>query len=321
MFEFSSNLSFVLKILDLSFTGILELPGIILEHMEKLSEIFLNGNKFLVVPKSLFAVGKSLEYLHLSNNPIEIIDVESFNGLSKVEKLNISAMPELAEIKENSMKHLTSLEVLHCRGNKKLENFNMEDLRKLKHLMELDISNNSLTALNFGYFEVNDTLKPKEQYRKFEDEFKRLRVLKLAGNPWNCDCHIMKSLSLFDHNASYFKKSFNNDEARCKTPYDLSSKLLYDLPIEYVCHDKGRHSSGKTPQIYEPPQFLRPKSIMLTVFSVVGVIIVGIMLGFVIVCVKRRLKSNEEGYSTSPIRYTTVRNSTVSNIVNAPYSQ
>lgn len=315
--------NFYLKILDLSHTGIMELPEIILEHMSKLTELFLNGNKFLSVPESLISVGESLEFLHLSNNPIEVIDEKSFVGLSKLENLNISALPELTGIKENSLKPLRFLEVLHCRGNKKLTDFDMENLRELKHLKELDMSHNALTSLQFGEIEMNEHAekleKTHESEAKHKEAFKKLRVLKLAGNPWNCDCSIMKSLSLFDHSAQYFLKSVNNDEARCRTPSDLSSKHLYDLPIEYVCASHAKQRAAKIP-VYDPPQFLRPKSIMLTVFSVVGVVVLGIIIGFAIVCVKRRLKQNDTGYAASPIRYTTVRHSNVSNIANTAYA-
>lgn len=298
----------------------MDLSDVIFEHMNQLNELFLSGNKFLTIPESLSAVGKSLEYLYLSENPIEVIDVESFVGLTKLEKLNISALPNLTAIKADSFKHLASLEVLHCRGNKKLSSFDMESLRMLKHLKELDVTNNALTSLDFGEIVLNEdsekvgTLTEK----RYQDQFKKLRVLRLAGNPWNCDCSMMKSLSLFDHKAAFFNKSVNDDEARCETPTDLLSKLLYRLPDEFFCASNDKQKPLKIP-VYDPPQFLRPKSIMLTVFSVVGVVILGIFIGFAIVCIKRRLKSNDEGFASSPIRYTTVRDSTVSNIANAPY--
>lgn len=303
----------------------MDLPDIIFEHMSKLSELYLNGNKFLSVPKSLVAVGKSLQYLHLSENPIEFIEESSFVDLSELKQLNISALPELSEILQDSFKPLLSLEVLHCRGNKKLTSFNMENLRELKHLKELDVSHNSLTSLDFGEIDVKEEVEKLSDGGKITivetkyEYFKKLRVLKLAGNPWNCDCAIMKSLSLFDHQAHYFLKSTNNDDARCKTPYDLLSKHLYDLPIEYVCAANAKQKSAKIP-VYDPPQYLRPKSIMLTVFSVVGVVVLGIIIGFAIVCIKRKLKESEPGYSASPIRYTTVRDSTISNIANTPYT-
>jgi hypothetical protein len=48
--------------------------------MSHLSEIFLDGNKFLKVPESLALVGKSLQYLYLNNNPIEKIADDAFSG-------------------------------------------------------------------------------------------------------------------------------------------------------------------------------------------------------------------------------------------------
>ena len=243
--------------------------------------------------------------------------------MAKLKKLNISHLTSLIEIKEDSFKHLVSLEILHCRSNPLLDSFAMEDLRRLKHLKELDLRSNALTSLDFGVLEMNKDVErideSEDEKKLFEDQFKKLRVLMLSGNPWNCDCSMMKSLSLFDHKAKYFQKSANNDEARCKTPSDLLSKLLYELPIDFVCAAHERQKSPRIP-IYDPPQFLRPKSIMLSVFSVVGVIVLGVIIGFAIVCIKRRLKSNDTGYASSPIRYTTVRDSTISNVVNTHYS-
>jgi hypothetical protein len=304
----------------LSYTGIMDLPESILEHVDQLHEIHLNGNKFLTVPESLFTIGKSLEFLDLSENPITIINTYSFNGLERVKRLNISSLPDLLSIEENSLKHLTSLEVLHCSGNKQLDSFDVEKLRELRHLSELDVTNNALTSLDFGDRIISknfDTMgEIEDEHRKYEDQFKKLRKLTLAGNPWHCDCLLLNALSLFDHNATYFSKSEKEDDARCKTPTSLASKFIYHLPFDHVCVTHGKQ---KIP-IYDPPQFLRPKSIMLTVFSVIGVVVLGIFIGFGIVCIKRRLKRDEPGYSSSPIRYTTVRESTISNVANSPYS-
>ena len=311
----------------MSHTGIGEIPISLFQHLNVLSEVFLNGNNFLTVPSSLASIGSSLKYLHLSDNPIEVIDEDSFFGLSKLNNLNASGLVDLIQIKQGSFKHLTLLEVLLCHGNKKLKQFSMENLRELTHLKELDVSHNALTTLNFGEIilsvddveKVNSTHEENELAEKLKPQFKKLRMLKLEGNPWHCDCSIMKSLSLFDHSAKYFIKNTNNDDARCNSPYDLSGKLLYDLPLEYVCVTFANTKAAKIP-LYEPPQFLRPKSIMLTVLSVVAVVVIGLIIGFAIVCIQRKLKQSEVGYSATPIRYTTVRDSNVSNIVNSPYS-
>lgn len=285
----------------------MEFPGIIIENMQKLKELLLIGNQFLTIPESLISIGKNLKFLHMSENPIVNINEESFVGMERLEYLNISGMPDLEVIEVGSFRPLKSLMHLFCHNNPKLIQMYMEDLRDLQHLKDLDISHNALVSLNFG-----DIVSPEHENRN-HTQFKELRLLKLAGNPWNCDCHMLTSLSIFDHNSQYFKSSKNRDQARCNNPYDLTSKLLYELPIEYVCAYNEKQKEPRI-KIYEPPQFLRPKSIMLTVFAVVGVVIMGIIIGFVIVCIKKKLKSSSTGYSSSPIRYTTVRDSTLPNI-------
>lgn len=290
-----------LETLDLSNTGIMELPSALLSGMKHLSELFIQGNKFLSVPESLSLVGSTLEILHISDNPIEIISHESFVKLVKLEQLNISGMPLLMTIEEGAFEPLDSLEVLICSGNKKLTSIDVKPLQHKVHLKELDISHNDLTTLNFELDE-NAT----------EIHFQHLHKLKLAGNLWHCDCRLMKALDVFDHNSTYIKKSINSDEARCETPKELISKLLYDLPKKYFCVADYKQKPAKI-QIYDPPQFLRPKSIMLTIFSIIAVGIAGLLIGLGIVCITRKLKPNPHIDSSNPIRYTAVRDSTISN--------
>lgn len=62
--------------------------------------------------------------------------------------------------------------------------------------------------------------------------------------------------------------------------------------------------------IYEPPRFLRPRSIVLSILSVCAVVVIGLVVGFGIILIKRKLRKNDIGF-TEPVRYTTVRNSTM----------
>lgn len=294
-----------LEILDLSFTGIMELPGSIFTSTKRLSELFLNGNNFLTVPESISLVSQSLEYLHLSDNPIEVISHESFADLIKLEQLNISGMSQLCAVEIGAFDPLVSLEILHCRGNKQLNVIDVQSLINKARIKELDLSNNNLTTLNFEAENVTS----EGEVKKY---FQHLHTLKLTGNPWNCDCKLMKALEVFNHNSTYYKKSFNGDPARCKTPNNLASTNIYELPKNYNCMADYKNKPLKIP-VYDPPQFLRPKSIMLTIFSVVVVVVVGVMIGCIIVCIQRRLKPTQFGNSANPIRYTAVRDSTISN--------
>lgn len=62
--------------------------------------------------------------------------------------------------------------------------------------------------------------------------------------------------------------------------------------------------------IYEPPKFLRPRSIVLSILSVCAVVVIGLVVGFGIICIKRKLRKSDLGFA-APVRYTTVRNSTL----------
>lgn len=284
--------------------------------MKHLSEINLIDNLFTDIPSSLSVIGSNLENLQFDKNSIEVINSQSFYGLEKIEKLSISFMDNLKSIEKESFAHLIMLEVLHCSENKKLTDMDLEDLLNLSNLKELDLSNNQLKTLNFGeLIEIEKS----ENSTKVKEYFKNLHSLKLSGNPWHCDCSMIKALEFFNHNTSYFNKAKKSDEARCKSPNELSSKLLYVLPFDFVCASDFKSKPLKIP-VYDPPQFLRPKSIMLTVVSIVVVLVLGVIIGILIVCVTRRLKSSND-INSNPIRYSAVRSSTISNTINVPYQQ
>lgn len=251
--------------------------------------------------------------LYLNGNPIETIKVKAFEGFQKLEKLNINFMPSLQSIENGSFNHLKALKVLTCSGNKNLREIYGDDFFGLMKLHEIDFSNDSLISLNLERNTFENNLKNQTNY------FTSLHTLKLAGNPWKCDCNLFRELSFFDHNSTYFVKAQKYDDARCASPFELLATPIYNLPFDYICAADQKTKPIKIP-IYDPPQFLRPKSIMLTMGSVILVIVLGIILGILIVRITKRLKSNSN-HESSPVRYSAVRDSTVSNVVRMNYQQ
>ncbi len=82
--------------------------------------LVFNGNQFVTIPEELqHAI--HLEYLNLNNNPIKTLNKESFQGLSKLKRLNISAMPYLENIDDNTFTPLTSMTSLWCSFNPALK--------------------------------------------------------------------------------------------------------------------------------------------------------------------------------------------------------
>lgn len=65
----------------------------------------------------------NLEYLNLNANPIKAFEAESFQGLTLLKELNISAMPSLEKIGKNTFTPLGSMIHLWCSFNPSLKKF------------------------------------------------------------------------------------------------------------------------------------------------------------------------------------------------------
>lgn len=283
-----------LQILDLSNNGLLKLPAELFPSPSNLHSLDLSGNEFSVVPTSLQKVGSSLIQLNLAGNPLAKIEANSFLHLDRVRRLNISELPWLRSIELGAL-HLPALEQLHCTRNLKLEHLELTDLLSSRNLTQLDISHNALATLSLNISGDNSTL-----------AWPRLRSLSAAANPWYCSCELMSAL---EHaGAPQVLQSQTNEVARCDTPYLLAGSPLTNLTAEHIC-------SMVIPKKYravedDPPRFLRRRYIILTVIIASVVVVAGLVIGFIVVCVRRRLKAND--YGVQPIRYTSVRGSNLS---------
>ncbi|XP_059611876.1 tsukushi [Phlebotomus argentipes] len=280
--------------LDFSYMGLSAIPDDIFRGKPKLRELLLQGNNFHAVPESLALLGKSLKSLYIGVNPVEELTEQSFMGLTNLVHLNISFMPNLLEIREHTFSQLTNLEMLMCSDNPQLAQFDMESLRSLKSLRELHLSNCSLKTLNIELKSLDE-----------KNDFPKLRLLKLEHNRWLCDCRLLSTLLELEHHGR--KGFYSDDNAKCDLPYELSGVLLSDLFKQPLCSMDGIKRTPRIP-IYEPAPFLRPKSILLSIFSVIAVVTIGLAVGCGIVYIKKKLKQSDFGFTT-PVRYTTVRES------------
>ncbi|XP_058827214.1 carboxypeptidase N subunit 2 isoform X2 [Topomyia yanbarensis] len=296
-----------LEYLDLSYTELEDIPGRVFQKIDNLRELLIQGNRFTAVPGSVALLKPTLISLYIGENPIQLLNDESFFDLEKLTHLNISGMPRLEEIDIGTFSGLKSLEVLICNHNPELSAFDLSDLKGLVRLRELDLSNNALQHLHLD-----------EPIPKHDDSsdiahievFPKLRTVQLDDNPWHCDCELHESVQSL-RNILDEEEDFES-EARCETPNDLTALPLTELDGKSLCLAPPK----KVPKIpiYEAPPFLRPRSIVLSILSVGVVLLIGFIIGLVIVCIKRRLKESDLGF-TSPVRYSTVRNSTTSNIL------
>ncbi|KAH8417945.1 hypothetical protein KR222_009026, partial [Zaprionus bogoriensis] len=290
-----------LQRLDLSCNELLTLPAEVFGPHSKLYSLDVSGNEFSVVPASLQQLGQSLEQLSLAGNPLAKLEANSLLHMDALRRLNISEMPLLRSIESGALR-LPALERLQCARNPKLERLELQDLLGSRNLTQLDISQNALTTLA-----LNGTAQT--------PSWPRLRSLAAAGNPWYCSCELLLALEragapqvLLQQPQSPTQSHLVAAVPRCETPYLLAGAPLTNQTAEQIC-------SMVIPKKYravedDPPRFLRRRYIILTVIIASVVVVAGLIIGFIVVCVRRRLKGND--YGVQPIRYTSMRGSNLS---------
>ncbi|KAL7424524.1 cysteinyl-tRNA synthetase [Cryptotrichosporon argae] len=113
-----------LKVLNLSFNDIAEIPAFTLAHNDKLERLYLSGNKLTSLPAEDLERLTNLQTLHLNGNKLQTLPSElgAIKGLkhldvgSNVLKYNIANWPYDWNWNWN-----TSLQYLNLSGNKRLE--------------------------------------------------------------------------------------------------------------------------------------------------------------------------------------------------------
>uniref|UniRef100_A0A182W578 LRRCT domain-containing protein n=1 Tax=Anopheles minimus TaxID=112268 RepID=A0A182W578_9DIPT len=287
-----------LEHLDLSHCSLTDIDASAFDEMHALRELYIQGNHFTAIPQTVYQLD-SLHLLHLAENPFEVLTFAQ--PLKQLVQLNVSSMSLMHTVEVESFQNVKQLKTLTVRNNMALEVFDLSVLRHVSFLKELDLSQSNIkhlhTPLENGAAEQQDEMAYKNT----------LEVLLLSGNPWHCDCALQRVLKYVQF--SNLPDYDEDDETRCETPYVLTSLHLTDLTHIEVC-DQPIHDGPNSP-VYEKPAFLRPRAIFLSLLSVGIVVGLGIIIGLVIVCLKRRLKTQVMGF-TSPVRYTSVRESKTS---------
>lgn len=293
--------------LDLSYNHLKTLPGTFFHPFNHIRKLHIEGNLLETIPDCFNQLANSLKSLHISVNPIKIISADSLVGFKNLKFLNMSHMPVLKTVSSGTFAHLKSLEVVICKDNPQLETFDVESLKLATDLKQLDLSNCNLSRLNVDYeFEM-----PIENQTKY---WQNLHKVRLSENPWECNCfmaHTLEGMVLYNNATKY-----SNFKARCATPYELAGTLLDDLTVEKACQPLSTNMQAVPDPPLEGHPFLRPKAIVLTIIASVVIIGIGFVVGFAIVMIRRKLSQSSTLFTT-PIRYTTVRNSTMSTMSSA----
>lgn len=168
-----------LEKLDLSNNHIGSIPNGV-SSLLKLNTLVLNNNRITTLPKVLGAM-ENLRNLHLVENKIETLPTYAFDGLKKLERLNLN-MNELKKFPEEVLvlEHLEQLDLSNNSISKIPDGIN-----SLSRLRALALTNNKLTTIPQTLLEMDKLevliLKgnpiPASEIEKLKSERKSLRII------------------------------------------------------------------------------------------------------------------------------------------------
>ncbi|CAD6189512.1 unnamed protein product [Caenorhabditis auriculariae] len=145
----------------------------------------------------------------------------SHNRISRIEENILDALPDLKRLSltNNRLKFLppmtssivpSNLVSLDLRNNR-IERIEAQALKSLRSLVQLDLAHNHIQSIPTTTF----------------DELKNISLLRIHGNPWNCDCRINKLSSLIQ------KLEPESKEAICMNPEQLRGVPVHEVNDGY----------------------------------------------------------------------------------------
>ncbi|KAJ8357332.1 hypothetical protein SKAU_G00201260 [Synaphobranchus kaupii] len=241
--EFFRKLSH-LQILRLGYNLMDALPPDAFDTVPRLRELSLQGNKLVKVPRALFSRLALLEKLNLRGNLIKELAADAF--------------PAKAKGAEHGLfQNLTALEHLDLSDNA-ITGLPRDTFIGLSELMVVHLEKNNISSLESGLFEDQDYLE--QLYLSdnalqsvpvgFFDSFIAYNMIRLHGNPWTCDCHL---LYLHDWLAFGSGASHDMSNVYCGAPSFLSGRGLVSLKREQLVCTASGSSHLQSTRAAEPP--------------------------------------------------------------------
>lgn len=207
-------------------------------RLDQLTDLYLSGNEVEYVDAMVFNNLPNLQRLDLSNNQIQNFSDDAFPDDSKLQLLNLSrcfhnhstVYGTLNFLNRGNLPRLTNLDL----SNNDLVILPDSILTNLSNLASLNLQNSSIISIQNGTLKEaplqdldlrDNSLRDLPLTMQAEFNLKPGLRIRLAGNPWRCDC-------FFDETLAWLRNStqvVDIQNLTCADPEALRRHLLLQM--------------------------------------------------------------------------------------------
>ncbi|XP_020489989.1 trophoblast glycoprotein b [Labrus bergylta] len=211
-------------------------------RLELLTDLYLSGNEIESVDVQAFENLPNLVRLDLSNNNILNFSERAFPSENKVQVLNLSStfhnhtfMDEfLGFLQSGNLDQLTVLDL----SNNDLVILPDDIFSSLSHLVNLSLQNSSIISIPNGTLKVplrdldlrDNSLRDLPTATLVQFDHKPGLRIQLAGNPWRCDCFIEDMLLWLKNTTQIVDRQY----LTCADPEALRRSHLLHLELSQL---------------------------------------------------------------------------------------
>ncbi|XP_028831418.1 carboxypeptidase N subunit 2-like [Denticeps clupeoides] len=217
-----------LKELSLQGNIISELHPGLFTHLTSLEELNLRGNKLMSVRAVVFP--PSLRELDLQGNQLVQLALGTLPELTRL----VLAQNRLLDLPEDLLKNLTALEHVDLSENR-LRSLPGGLFSGLSRILSVHLNLNNLSSLDADLFRDQESLErlylsenrlQTIPHGLFEGFHRTQSVMRLRGNPWNCDCGMLYLYGWLESGRTAVE---DLSHVSCEGPAALSGQNLVHL--------------------------------------------------------------------------------------------
>ncbi|XP_004086433.1 leucine-rich repeat-containing protein 38-like [Oryzias latipes] len=230
---------------DCTSQGLTRVPDSIPLNVRRL---LLSNNWIPWIPADFLVLYTDLVYLDLRNNSLSQLEPGTLSTASRLVFLDLGCN-NLTEITSGTFEESRSLIKLRLGNNPYLNMVGRNAFMGLTSLRELELQQNAFTVLDVGVLELLPSL----------------RVLRLEGNPWLCNCQFAKLFVWMKENQHKLPSGIEGIE--CSLPMDGRR-----IPLNLLSEDSFKDCSG----------VLTLTDYLIVIFSGISASVAAIVASFVL---------------------------------------